>query len=120
MALVTRFDTPASVRDLPDDSALYGNWHNFLSSGIAESTPGGGGRGEFYNASLVDVTVLGGRNLAWMAFPRDVLMPSRDNRDAAFRTAEHRSVQNEYCEWRVSRNAAKKITKVEFVTEAPE
>ena len=55
-----------------------------------------------------------------MAFPRNVLMPNRDDRNEAFAQGENRDVQNEYCEWRVSRNADNKITKVEFVTESPE
>jgi hypothetical protein len=120
MALLARFDTPASLRDLPAGSAFYDDWHNFVSNSIAESTPGGGGIGEFYNASLLDVDVVGERSLVWMAFPRDVLMPSRDDLAAAFEAAEDRLVQNEYCEWRVSRNSTNKITKVEFVSETPE
>jgi hypothetical protein len=120
MARLCRFDTPASLRDLPDGSAFYEDWHNFVSGSIAESTAGGGGVGEFFNAHLVDVTVKGRRDLVWMAFPRDVLMSDRDDRQAAFRIAENRAAQDEYCEWRVTRNAGGKITKVEFVTETPE
>ena len=44
----------------------------------------------------------------------------RDDRGVAFATGENRHVQEEYCEWRVARNAAGKITKVIFVTETPE
>ena len=120
MALITRFDTPASLRDLPADSVLYDKWHDFLLLSIPASTLGGGNVGEFYNASVIDVNVAGERSLVWMAFPRSVLMPNRDDRDEAFAQGENRDVQNEYCEWRVSRNADNKITKVEFVTESPE
>jgi hypothetical protein len=119
MALITRYDTPASLRDLPAGSVFYDNWHNHLAARLAASTPGSGG-GEFYDASEVDVNLVGGRDLVWMAFPRRVLMPNRDNRTAAFTAAENRMVQDEYCEWRVTRSAAGKITKVVFVTEAPE
>jgi hypothetical protein len=125
MALLTRFDTPASLRDLPAGSVFYDNWHNYLSTSIAASTPGGGGVsggkvGEFYNPTLVDVNVDGERALVWMAFPRAVLMPNRDDLPAAFAVAEDRDAQNEYCEWRVVRNGAGKITKIEIVTESPE
>jgi len=127
MALVARFDTPASLRDLPAGSPFYDNWHNFIAVRLSPSTPGTNG-GEFYDASQIDVNVAGEHTLVWMAFPRDVLMPQRDNRIAAFITADrtpggdvgNRDVQNEYCEWRVVRNAAGKITKVTFTTETPE
>jgi len=121
MPLLSQFDTPASLRDLPAGSPIYANWHAYLAGSIEDSTPGSGG-GEFYDPTAADVNVVGGRSLVWMAFPRDVLLAEahRDDREAAFITAEDRLVQNEYCEWRVTRNAADKITKVVFVTETPE
>jgi hypothetical protein len=72
----------------------------------------------------VDVEVLAEHLLVWMAFPRQVLVTHRDDRRAAFIEADgdiaRRDPQNEYCEWHVTRNAARKITKVVFVTESPE
>jgi hypothetical protein len=48
-------------------------------------------------------------------------LPShRDDRTGAFVIAEDRDFQDEYCEWRTTRNAAGKITKVTFTTETPE
>lgn len=127
MALITRFDTPASLRDAPAGSVFYDNWHSYLASNIDASTAGTGG-GEFYDASQTDVNIAGQHALVWMAFPRRVLMPSRDDRAAAFREADrtpggdigNRFIQDEYCEWRVTRNPAGKITKVTFTTESPE
>lgn len=124
MALIARFDTPASVRDLPAGSAFYDDWHAFLAGGL-NTTPGTGtATGGFYDASEVDVTVIAERALVWMAFPRQVLVAHRDDRRAAFAAADadvaFRDPQNEYCEWHVTRNAAGKITKVVFVTESPE
>lgn len=127
MPLVTRFDTPASLTDLPAGSAFYDNWHNFIASDLAAGTPGTNG-GEFYDASQTDVNIAGRHALVWMAFPRRVLMPRRDDRTAAFIEADrtpggdvgNRFVQDEYCEWRVTRNPAGKITKVTFTTESPE
>lgn len=124
MALVARFDTPASLRDLPAGSAFYDDWHNFLASRLTTTTGSGTATGEFYDASEVDVNVLAERSLVWMAFPRQVLVDHRDDRRAAFVEADgdlaQRNPQNEYCEWHVSRDAAGKITKVVFVTESPE
>lgn len=120
MALISRFETPAALRDLPVGSVFYDNWHNHIATRLNASTPGSGG-GEFYDASETDVNVVGGRQLTWMAFPRRVLLPARrDDRTAAFLAAESRLVQDEYCEWRTEKNAAGKITRVTFTTETPE
>lgn len=124
MALVTRFDTPASLHDMPAGSVFYDNWHNFLATNLNTAAGTGTAIGEFYDASEVDVEVLAERSLVWMAFPRQVLVAHRDDRRAAFCEADSdvatRDPQNEYCEWHVTRNAARKITKVVFVTESPE
>lgn len=124
MALVTRFDTPASLRDLPAGSAFYHDWHNFLAGELQTMAATGTATGEFYDASEVNVNVLAEHSLVWMAFPRQVLVAHRDDRMAAFTRADgdvaRRDPQNEYCEWHVTRNAANKITKVVFVTEVPE
>lgn len=125
MALVTRFDTPASIRDLPAGSAFYQAWHLFLAGQLDDTRAGTGtATGEFYDASQVDVNVLAERALVWMAFPRESVVRHRDDRRAAFVEADAdvaaRNPQNEYCEWHVTRNAAGKITKVVFVTESPE
>jgi hypothetical protein len=124
MALVTRFDTPASLRDMPAGSVFYDNWHSFLAGNLTTTAGTGTATSEFYDASEVDVDVLAERSLVWMAFPRQVLVAHRDDRRAAFLEADSdvaaRDPQNEYCEWHVTRNAAGKITRVIFVTESPE
>ena len=124
MVLVMRFDTPASLRDLPVGSPFYDDWHTFLATALHTTAGTGTATGEFYDASEVDVNVLAERALVWMAFPRQVLVAHRDDRRAAFVEADAdvaaRNPQNEYCEWHVTRNAAGKITKVVFVTESPE
>jgi hypothetical protein len=123
MAIVTRFDTPASLTDTAVP-AFYTNWHNFIATNMSTVAGSGTAVGEFYDPSEVDVTVAAERQLVWMAFPRQVLVASRDDRRAAFIFADGnpatRDPQNEYCEWHVTRNAAGKITKVVFVTESPE
>lgn len=120
MPLVTRFDTPASLRDLPAGSVLYDNWHAYIAGRLSAATPGSGG-GEFYDPSETNVDVLAERLLVWMGFPRALLAVNhRDDRRAAFTAGEVRAVQEEYCEWRVTRRADGKITKVVFATETPE
>ena len=123
MPIVTRFDTPASLTDTAVP-AFYTNWHNFIASNMSTVAGSGTAVGEFYDPSEVDVTIAARRPLVWMAFPRDVLVPNRDDRRAAFIFADadvaRRDPQNEYCEWHVTRNRAGKITRVVFVTESPE
>lgn len=119
MPLLSHFDTPAGLRDLDSASNFYEDWSTYVSNQIPQSTPGSGD-GEFYNATQTDVTVAGERRLVWMAFPREVLVRHRDDREAALAEAENRHVQNEYCEWRVERNDDDQIVRVVFVTETPE
>jgi hypothetical protein len=120
MALLTRYDTPASLRDMPAGSPFYDNWHAFIAGRLAASRPGSPS-GEFYDASETDVAVAAQHLVTWMAFPRTTLVAShRDDRATAFSLGENRDVQNEYCEWLAERNAAGKIKKITFVCEVPE
>jgi len=130
MALVTRFETPARLRDLPPGSSFYDEWHDeidgLLGPGTSGAVPGSG----FYNAATTDVTVAGERVLVWMGFPRELLTTQPAGRREAFRQGETRgdravvpagmNTQVEYLEWFTSRNSAKKITRVTFTTETPE
>lgn len=120
MALVTTYDTPASLRDMPAGSPFYASWHAFIAGRLAPFSPGLP-RGEFYDASQTDVTIAATHHITWMAMPRTVLVFSnRDARNAAFAAGENRNVQDEYCEWHVRRNAAGRITRITFTTEVPE
>jgi hypothetical protein len=124
MALLPKFDTPAFLTDAPVASPFYNNWSTFISGMIGGVTPGIGG-GAFYNPISTDVNIAGEKNLTWMGFPRDTILPTRrDNRTGAYIEADSnpstRLFQNEYFEWQVDRNPAGKITKLTFVTEMPE
>ena len=123
MALVTRFDTPASIVDTAV-AAFFDDWSDFIESNLNTTAGTGTAVGEFVDPSEFDLTITAERPLVWMAFPRQVLVDRRDDRRAAFTFADSdpatRDPQNEYCEWHVVRNKAGKITKVTFVTESPE
>ena len=119
MALLPRFDTPASLRDMPAGSVFYDNWSRFIADQIAPSTPGSGG-GEFYDPTETNVNIIAEHTLVWMGFPRALLVAAnRDDRRTAFIAGENRDDQEEYCEWRTTK-VGDKITKVVFVTETPE
>ncbi|HYP23177.1 MAG TPA: hypothetical protein VEV43_06365 [Actinomycetota bacterium] len=119
MPFVTRFDTPGSLRDAPDGSPFYDDWHAYVAGLTARVTPGSGG-GEFFDPSEADFLPAAKRALVWMGFPRDLMVTThRDSRAAAFAAGEVRAVQEEYLEWHVTRSRGK-ITKVVFVTETPD
>src|ERR1041384_4501974 len=103
MALLPRFDTPASLRDMPVGSPFYDNWNQFIADRIPPHTAGSGG-GEFYDPTEVNVDVIAEHSLVWMGFPRALLVAAnRDDRRASFVAGENRDVQEEDCEWRGTR-----------------
>jgi hypothetical protein len=124
MPLLTRFDTPASVRDVPPGSPFYDRWSDWVAGRIADQTPGTPAGG-FFDPTARNATIAGSKGLVWMGFPRDVLLPgNRDDKRAAYVDADNdplatgrRPRQNEYFEWFAHRNGAGKITKLTFVTE---
>lgn len=119
MPLVTRFQTPGSLRDAPDGSPFYDDWHRYLAGLIARITSGSSG-GEFFDPSESDFTPAAERTLVWMGFPRDLMVTThRDNRRTAFAAGEDRALQEEYLEWHVTKTRGK-IAKVVFVTETPD
>lgn len=121
MALITRYETPAALRDLPEDSDFYSNWHDVINEILGDGQQGTDGIGEFYNAARKDVTPVTERLTNWMGFPRPLIMQERDNREKAFEAAEVRKdntpIQGEYFEWFVTRTSEGKIKKVAFTTE---
>ena len=134
MPLLTRFDTPAALRDFPLGSAFYDRWSEkvdelmgrdrFPGSAGPEPAPIGTPVGEFFNPHRHDVNPIAERSLVWMGFPRELLIDNRDNRQLAFesgdtRSATERTTQVEYLEWRVTREGDR-IKKVTFVTETKE
>ncbi len=121
MAFLGRFDTPASLRDVAEDSPFYQHWSDHVSQHMQDRTVGDNG-GAFYNPTKINVGAGGEKAMVWMGFPRKVLFSGhKGDKRTAFRSAdediEKRSKQNEYFEWRVERNDHGKITKVTFVTE---
>jgi hypothetical protein len=83
MALIARYDTPARLRDVPEESPFYDNWHGYVNGAV--SLPSGP---TWIDPVLVDVDVVTGRTLSWIGFPRRTLtVPQRDDRAQAFAVA---------------------------------
>jgi hypothetical protein len=124
MPLLARFDTPAFLTDAPAGSAFYDQWSSFLSTLIGGTAVGTNG-GAFYDPTVTDVAIAGEKQLVWMGFPRDQVLPfNRDNITAAYISADSnldtRQFQNEYFEWFAEKDKRGKIRKLTFVTETPE
>jgi hypothetical protein len=123
MALVARYDTPAGLRDVPEDSSFYDAWHEFVNGKVSDS-PGS----PWIDPVLVDADVVTVRTLSWIGFPRATLtVDRRDDRAQAFADAEEpgatpkwRPRQFEYFEWYTTRDATGRVTKVAFSTETPQ
>lgn len=121
MPLLTHFETPARLRDLPDNAPFYSDWSQYISTQFPALTVGDNG-GALYNPSLTEVEMVGQKTLTWMGFPRETLLDPdlRYDKEAAFARAdsevETRFWQNEYFEWFVHRSGDK-IQKLTFVTE---
>ena len=125
MALVTRYDTPARLRDLPEDSSFYKTWHEVINSTVSAPSTG-----PWIDPTVTDPAIVSVRDLSWIGFPRASLtVRRRDDRARAFLDAEEagggeagfRPQQVEYFEWFTTRNRdTGKVTKVTFSTESPE
>jgi len=121
MPILKRFDTPASVKDVPAASPFYDKWSAFISRLIGGTTKGDGG-GAYYNPTKADVKIAADKAMIWMGFPRQLMLngSTTGDRTAAYIAAEadimQRLPQIEYFEWRVDRVNGK-ISKVTFVTE---
>jgi hypothetical protein len=122
-----KFDPPGFLNDF--NEAQRDSWSEWISSQLDEARdrndPGianYGPRLQFFNplktppdADAVE------RDVTWTAFPKIVLLQSISDRQR-WRTADSsRDVQDEYCEWSVTRDAqTDKITRVTFTSEGPE
>ena len=119
--LLTHYDTPAGLRDVPDGSRFYEAWHQMVNS-IVSGSP----NRQWFDPLGHEADFVASRSLSWMGFPRQSLtVTHRDDRQAAFQEAEGqpetREFQPEYFEWHTTRNPTdNKVTKVVFVTETPE
>jgi hypothetical protein len=128
MALLTKYDTPAGLRDMPEGSPFYDTWHAYINGEVTKTSAR-----PWIDPLVVDAEVVTIRALSWIGFPRATLVVDRrDNRALAFEEAEdvgtddvggqsrRRPKQFEYFEWYTERDPAGKVTKVTFSTETPE
>jgi hypothetical protein len=122
-----QFDAPGFLTDF--NAQQLSAWSNWISDTIDEATKGDPGgtindapRPRFFNA-LHDAPAVDAveKDITWTAFPRIVQIDSATDEER-WQTADgSRSVQDEYCEWSVTRDPqSRKITRVTFTSEGPE
>ncbi len=122
-----RFDAPGFLRDL--DEAQGGAWSDWISQQLDEARArddanfaNDGPRLQFFNPLKIapDADAVE-RDITWTAFPKIVRIQSVSDRQR-WRTADSsRDVQDEYCEWNVTRDPhTEKIVRVTFTSEGPE
>lgn len=122
-----RHDPPGFLTELvgPQKTA----WSDWISRRIDAAIVGDPGsfnndspRSQFYNAVKTDTaedqqTLV----ITWTAFPRNVAIQSSSDELRWRRADSTRDVQDEYCEWSVTRDPqSRKITRVTFTSEGPE
>ncbi len=114
MPKLSRFRVPANLADKHPDA-----WHTRVSELFAPHV--GGHLPQFYNPTEENTPASAATPmLSWAAFPASlrISVPTATER---WRIADRdRSVQDEYCEWTVIRNEARKIVRITFSTELPE
>jgi hypothetical protein len=114
MPKLARFSTPARLPDANAD-AWSERVRGLMAAYLDGSLP------QFYDPTRTNTPAAAAQPMvSWVAFPATLraTIPSQLER---WKLADgDRGVQDEYCEWAVTRNAARKITRVTFTTEIPE
>jgi hypothetical protein len=121
-----RFDPPGFVDDF--GPAQRDAWHQFVSDAIDSAREGAVGdpfdspRAQFFNAAKVEPgsdTAI--EDVKWTAFPRIVQISSGSDMERWRNADASRDVQDEYCEWSVTRQSGtNKIIRITFTCEGPE
>src|SRR5689334_2244760 len=122
---INRFDPPGGLTDL-DDAGLE-RWSRFVSQSVDRVIAGrpdhtnDSPRAQYYNLATTDTADDAQfQEVSWVAFPRAVKVTSASDHQRWTRADASRDVQDEYCEWSVTRRPDGKITRVTFTCEGPE
>lgn len=124
--LLAKFDPPGGLTDL--DTTGLDSWNSWLSSAIDIALAGNPGhthdspRAQFYNLTKTDTDAdAKSQDVSWIAFPHCVSIRAGSDVQRWTLADESRDVQDEYCEWSVTRRPTDdKILRVTFTCEGPE
>ncbi|OUC96986.1 hypothetical protein [Streptomyces swartbergensis] len=127
MAKLDAYGPPGNLDDLDEFGRKA--WNTFISDTVDEAIQGpdphqvlnDSPRPQFYNLTTTDTAPdLQHAPIRWTAFPRIIKITSISDLQRWQRADASRDVQDEYCEWSVSRDDSGKINKVTFTCEGPE
>jgi phosphatidylserine/phosphatidylglycerophosphate/cardiolipin synthase-like enzyme len=125
--LLQRFDPPGLLDDFDEEQRAA--WSDFISRRVDAAIQGrpdtllnDGPRLQFFNPTRTEIGPDAAElPISWTAFPRQVQANSISDRQRWRRADASRDVQDEYCEWSVTRDpATNKILRVTFTCEGPE
>jgi len=124
--VLASFDPPGGLTDLDADGR--NKWGLFLSDTVDSAITGDpthtndSPRAQFYNLTKTETDAdEKTQDISWIAFPRQVAIGSGSDVQRWTRADASRDVQDEYCEWCVTRRSTDhKITRVTFTCEGPE
>ncbi|UUU36113.1 hypothetical protein JIX56_43295 [Streptomyces sp. CA-210063] len=126
MTTITVYGPPGRLTDLDDVGTKA--WHVFISDSVDRAITGpdpaevlhDSPRPQFYNLTKTDTaTDAVQAAVTWTAFPNR-LRSAISDRQRWQRADASRDVQDEYCEWSVTRDSTGRITRVTFTCEGPE
>ena len=122
-----QFDPPGFLNELNASQKTL--WSRWISRRVNESIAGrpdevanDSPRPQFYNPVDTDTAAdVQTAVITWTAFPRNVLINTSSDQQRWRLADQTRDVQDEYCEWNVTRDPqTQKITRVTFTSEGPE
>ena len=122
-----QFDPPGFLNELNANQKTL--WSRWISRRVNASIAGRPGevandspRPQFYNPVDTDTAAdVQTAVITWTAFPRNVLINTSSDQQRWRLADQTRDVQDEYCEWSVTRDPqSQKITRVTFTSEGPE
>jgi hypothetical protein len=116
--LLSQFAPPANLNDLADADRL--EWSSLISSFIDSAMDENLGNRFFNPMKLAIADDAVSQSIDWKAFPRLIENDAASPEERWSRADATRDVQDEYCEWSVTRDNSGKITRVTFTCEGPE
>jgi hypothetical protein len=123
--ILEHFDPPGDLSDFNDASRKQ--WSDFISDVVDGAVAGrtdhtnDAPRAQYYNLTKTETASdVQFQEVNWIAFPRVIKLSSVSDQQRWKRAENSRDVQDEYCEWSVTRRADGKITRATFTCEGPE
>lgn len=123
--ILDHFDSPGELTDF--SATGQKEWSAYISGTVDTAIAGrtdhtnDSPRAQYYNLTKTDTAADAAfQEVSWIAFPRVIKLSSVSDLQRWRRAEISRDVQDEYCEWSVTRRADGKVTRATFTCEGPE